>query len=275
MAALRVSLVTLSDFAVRTASTAALAPMILFIVWIGEWVFFLLLLTSIVLLASEWNRLTGGSGAVFSNMMFVVLAGGSLALAWFFGYIEALVVVAAAVGVEALLAWRKKRNVPFAAFGPIYIIVPLLALMWLRGQPVVGIGSVVWLFLVVWSTDIFAYLIGGTLHSAKLAPSISPGKTWAGLIGGVTCAGLAGGIAGAYLLSIDAFVFETWSTGIQLGIFIGVTAQIGDLGESWLKRLRMLKDSGRIIPGHGGLLDRVDGLMTSAPMMAVLVWVVG
>ncbi|PPR36925.1 MAG: hypothetical protein CFH35_01659, partial [Alphaproteobacteria bacterium MarineAlpha9_Bin5] len=79
MAALRVSLVTLSDFAVRTASTAALAPMILFIVWIGEWVFFLLLLTSIVLLASEWNRLTGGSGAAFSNMTFVVLAGGSLA----------------------------------------------------------------------------------------------------------------------------------------------------------------------------------------------------
>lgn len=217
----------------------------------------------------------GDSRRPSENILFGTLAVGSLASGWFLGYPEALLAATVAMCTESFLAWRKNRNVLLAAFGAIYVIFPFLALIWLRTQPVIGATAVVWLLVVVWATDVFAYLFGRTLGGMKLAPSISPQKTWSGFVGGISCAGLVGGATGAYLLSRHDFVFDTWTASILWGIFISFTAQIGDLGESWLKRLRMLKDSGNVIPGHGGLLDRVDGLMISTPIMAVLVWTTG
>ncbi|PPR15296.1 MAG: Phosphatidate cytidylyltransferase [Alphaproteobacteria bacterium MarineAlpha9_Bin7] len=270
MAAPGVNSLVFNNLCIRAASVMILAPTILFITWMGGGVFFLALVAVSILLVFEWDKLSGASDTVLKNIGFAILVGGALAAAWWYGYFEAFVVLVAAVTVATVLARHKGRNIFLAAFGPVYIILPILSLMWLRRHPEVGFGSVVWLFLVVWANDVSAYLIGGVLGGAKLAPNISPGKTWAGSVGGVICAGLVGGLASEYFLGTK--IVDTVALGILLGAFIGIIAQIGDLGESWLKRRSRIKDSGQLIPGHGGLFDRIDGLIISAPILAFLVW---
>ena len=265
----------LSNFVLRTGSAIVLAPAILWIVWQGGGVFFLLLLTVILLLTPEWDRLMGPSTGGSTNVVFATFGVGSLLAGWFVGYVEALLLATVATCSLAFLAWCRNRKALLAGFGTIYIILPFLSLIWLRNQPEIGATVVVWLFLVVWASDVFAYLIGRTVGGVKLAPSISPRKTWAGLFGGLGGAGFIGGVTGAYLIAFQEFVFDTWALSVFCGILVGFLAQIGDLWESWLKRRRMLKDSGNIIPGHGGLLDRLDGLLISTPAMAVLVWTNG
>ena len=270
MVAPGVNSLKLNNLYTRAASVMILAPTILLITWIGGGVFFFTLVAVSILLVFEWDKLSGASDTVLKNIGLAILVVGALAAAWWYGYFEAFVVLVAAVTVETALSVYKGRNISLAAFGPVYIIFPILSLMWLRRHPEVGFESVVWLFLVVWATDISAYLIGGLLGGAKLAPNISPGKTWSGSVGGVICAGLVGGLASEYFL--ESKIIDTVALGIFLGAFIGIVAQIGDLGESWLKRRSRIKDSGQLIPGHGGLFDRIDGLIISAPILAFLLW---
>jgi phosphatidate cytidylyltransferase len=126
----------------------------------------------------------------------------------------------------------------------------LLVLEWAR------FDLVLWAMLVTWSTDIFAYFAGRSIGGPKLAPKISPNKTWAGLIGGMAGAGVVGAIA-AYLFELDLLF-------MLAGAPMGLLAQLGDLYESRVKRRLGVKDSGSILPGHGGVLDRVDGLLPVA-----------
>ena len=127
---------------------------------------------------------------------------------------------------------------------------------------------VFWLLAVVWATDIGAYFAGRGIGGPKLAPSISPNKTWAGLIGGALSAGLVGTLA-AGLTDSDATLL------VVGGMILAVVAQGGDLLESWCKRHFGVKDSSHIIPGHGGILDRVDGLLAVLPVVFLYYWVVG
>ena len=151
-----------------------------------------------------------------------------------------------------------------AAVGIAYVGIPVLGLVWLRLQPAFGLAAVLFLFLAVWVTDIGAYAVGRTVGGPKLAPRISPGKTWSGLIGGVTLSGLTGAAFAAY-------VGEASSVRLGLvAVVLGVAAQIGDLFESALKRRSGLKDSSTIIPGHGGLLDRVDGLVAAVALVTLI-----
>lgn len=160
------------------------------------------------------------------------------------------------------LGWRLS---PWLAFGVVYVGVPMLAFQWLRetddGQ---GLAHVGWLVLVIIATDCFAYASGRLLGGPKLAPAISPGKTWSGLIGGVAGAGLTAMLAASLMVG--------WSVTelFVLGALLALVAQAGDLFESWLKRRAGCKDSGTLIPGHGGLLDRLDGYMTATPVFALL-----
>jgi phosphatidate cytidylyltransferase len=148
------------------------------------------------------------------------------------------------------------------AAGFLYALVPALAVLWIREIPSLGLSMVVWVFVVVWSTDIGAFFAGRAIGGPKLAPSISPNKTFAGLIGGMVSAGLAGwawvdfsGVPSLFL----------W-----LGPPLALAAQAGDLFESWLKRRAKAKDSGTWLPGHGGLLDRADGLVVVAPLTVLI-----
>ena len=144
--------------------------------------------------------------------------------------------------------------------GFLYALVPALALLWIRERSPVGVELLLWVFITTWSVDIGAYFAGRTIGGPKLAPAISPNKTWAGLIGGMIAAALFGGLW-AWLLQLPAIL-------LLLAAPFAVAAQIGDLFESWLKRRAGVKDSGTWLPGHGGALDRLDGLVVVATLTA-------
>jgi phosphatidate cytidylyltransferase len=144
--------------------------------------------------------------------------------------------------------------------GFLYALVPALALLWIRDRAPQGLELLLWVFIVTWSTDIGAFFAGRAIGGPRLAPSISPNKTIAGLVGGMLSAALAG-YAWAELTSLSAALFV-------LAPVFAVAAQAGDLFESGLKRRAGVKDSGSWLPGHGGALDRLDGLVVVATLTA-------
>ena len=145
--------------------------------------------------------------------------------------------------------------------GFFYALLPALSLLWIRDRSADKLDLLLWVFIVTWSTDIGAYFVGRAIGKRKLAPSISPGKTVEGLVGGVIAATLLGGVW--------AFVLELPPALFVLAPIFALFAQAGDLFESWMKRRAGLKDSGSWLPGHGGLLDRLDGLVPVAVLTAL------
>ncbi len=155
---------------------------------------------------------------------------------------------AAVAAAGAVLGLASRRLTMFGGY--LYVAIPAFALLVLSW---VWFAIVLWTMLVTWATDIFAYFAGRSIGGAKLAPRISPNKTWAGLIGGVAGAALVGAITAKAFAMGSPF---SWAGGLM-----ALIAQAGDLYESWLKRRAGVKDSGTILPGHGGALDRLDGLL--------------
>ncbi|MBF0392486.1 MAG: phosphatidate cytidylyltransferase, partial [Alphaproteobacteria bacterium] len=171
------------------------------------------------------------------------------------------------VAGEGLL--RHRPATAWLAWGVFYIGIPVTSLVWLRGLPEGGRAALIWLFLVIWATDIGAYAAGRSIGGPLLAPRVSPKKTWAGLIGGMISAAVVGAVA-ARLLGHPSMLPLAAFSGMM-----AVVAQIGDLGESWVKRRFGVKDSSNVIPGHGGVFDRVDGLIAAAPVVALAAWAAG
>jgi phosphatidate cytidylyltransferase len=185
----------------------------------------------------------------------------ALAAALLGGYPFAILV--AIVSVIMFYEWRRivaGWGFGWKAAGFVYALVPALALLWIRDRAPQGFELVLWVFIVTWATDIGAYFAGRAIGGPKLAPSISPNKTIAGLVGGMLSAGLAGFAWAefAHLPGILIFLAPVFALG----------AQIGDLFESGLKRRAGIKDSGGWLPGHGGALDRLDGLVVVATLTA-------
>jgi phosphatidate cytidylyltransferase len=177
------------------------------------------------------------------------------------GYAFALLSAGAATAV--FYEWTKLTRgwgISWNVGGFAYALAAALSLLWIRERADNGVALVLWVFIVVWSTDIGAYFTGRTIGGPKLAPAISPGKTWAGFYGGVVAASLLGG-AWAYFEQLFPTVF-------LLAPLFSVASQGGDLFESWMKRRAGVKDSGRWLPGHGGVFDRVDGLLPVAILTA-------
>jgi phosphatidate cytidylyltransferase len=145
--------------------------------------------------------------------------------------------------------------------GFVYGLLPALSLLWIRDRSHDQLILLFWVFIVTWATDIGAYFVGRTLGRRKLAPSVSPGKTVEGLYGGIAAATLLGG---AWALH-----FHLKTPLLVLAPLFAVAAQCGDLFESWMKRRAGVKDSGGWLPGHGGILDRLDGLVPVAVLTAL------
>ena len=172
----------------------------------------------------------------------------------------------AAVATAMLWEWRQLTRhwgINWSVAGFVYAAVPAIALIWIRLiEPANQFPNLLlWAFIVTWATDIGAYIVGRAVGRHKLAPSVSPGKTVEGLIGGLIVATIAGG----------AWVMDRSLSPTLFGlapVFAGA-AQAGDLFESWIKRQAGVKDSGHWLPGHGGLLDRVDGLVPVAVLTAL------
>jgi phosphatidate cytidylyltransferase len=177
----------------------------------------------------------------------------------------AFAVVVAAVATAVFYEWTrltKGWGAGWYVAGFLYAGLAALALLWVRERAdnADGLRLLLWVFIVVWSVDIGAYFSGRAIGGPKLAPSISPGKTWAGFYGGVAAATVLGG---AWVLTTGLDVVL-----LLLAPLFAAAAQGGDLFESWMKRRAGVKDSGRWLPGHGGVFDRVDGLLPVAILTA-------
>ena len=148
----------------------------------------------------------------------------------------------------------------FSALGLLLVIGAIGGLWYIRQN--LGMTAALWVFGMVWATDIGAYFAGRAFGGARLAPTISPSKTWSGLVGGMIAALIASATIGdrGQIIGVPLWI----------GLFLGLLAQLGDLGESWMKRRAGVKDSGKLIPGHGGIFDRVDGLLPVALILGAL-----
>ena len=248
-----------SDLKARALVGVLLIALALGLLWQGGWWFTGLVAAGVLLIFAEW-AVMHGVPRTWRLVGLAVLAaccaatqGGAL-LAALIG------LAAAAVGLGLLVRLFKVCDARWIAGGLLYAGLPAIALIWLRAQPQ-GFGLVLWVLTLVWATDIFAYFAGRAIGGPKIAPKISPKKTWAGLVGGVIGAMIVGGGVADYA-GFPAPLFATLSGGLA------VAAQAGDFFESWLKRRVGVKDSGTLLPGHGGIMDRVDGLVPVAVLVA-------
>ncbi len=201
----------------RVISAAAMAAIALVTLWLGGWIFMIVVIASALQMLREWDALTANEHKY-----------------WHIG-------------------------------GVAYAAIPCACMIWLRsfsGAPVLFI------ILVVCATDIGAYFTGREIGGPKLAPTLSPSKTWSGLGGGMIAAALVATICTSF-----APYPASAPVAFILGGLLAIVAQGGDLFESWLKRRAGVKDSGNLIPGHGGLLDRVDGLVAALPVYTLLFWI--
>ncbi len=253
---------------VRCLWALILAPPALAALYFGPPYSDILILAVGAIGAWEWARLCGGgtaglSGAIVIAAVVAAVVAGALGAHAVGGWLVA------AGAMAAILAASHER--PASALwygaGAAYLGSACLAFSWLRSD--FERALVLWLIAVVWATDTGAYLVGRRLGGPKLAPAISPGKTWSGLAGGVGAAALTGLVAAK--LHDDGRVV----TLVTASMVLALVAQVGDLFESSLKRRFGAKDSSTLIPGHGGVLDRVDGILAAVLALGGALWLTG
>lgn len=229
--------------------------------WLGGIAFWLLAVVIALFMMAEWadlHKVTAREKRLAQYSLSVplaVMAPASLVLE-----VHDFFALGLLAGAGFFVAAVTRRS-PLGA-GVVYCGLPVLALMFIRRQEE-GLVWAFWALSIVWATDIGAFFAGRTIGGPKLAPRLSPSKTWAGLIGGVLLASVVAGL-------LHARFGLPWRMTLASPA-LAVVAQGGDLFESWLKRRAGVKDSGNILPGHGGVLDRLDGVVPVAPLAALLV----
>jgi phosphatidate cytidylyltransferase len=258
------------NFLRRTASAAVLAPLAIGVAFIGGWVLVAACTVIAVLVLWEWSTL------VTRVADWRILAPGLAALcaAAVLAQVDAPGLAIAAVGLGGFAAAAAMAMPPagrqsaagvfWPVAGVVYAGIVLISPIVLRRDPQMGFAALAFLFATVWSTDIFAYLAGRRLGGPLLAPRLSPKKTWSGAMGG-----LAGGVvAGALVAYASAGTYPV-AAGV-LALILSIAAQGGDLLESSVKRRFGAKDTSTLIPGHGGVMDRVDGFLVAALIAVVI-----
>lgn len=253
-----------SDLGLRSLSAVVLAPVVLAALYLGgawaQWLFALFA----VLMALEYVSIVHGSDKrqfalhAMAGLSAVLLSSAGWTLA-----VIGIIVVATLISVAMRRGQSGHVNAWWVLSGVPYIATPTMALVLLRDDAEWGWSALFWLAVVVWATDIGAYFAGRIIGGRKLAPRLSPKKTWAGLIGGMVTASAAA-FAVCHYLALPAVVPSL------IAPVLAVIAQAGDVYESALKRHFNLKDASNIIPGHGGVLDRVDGLIAAAVVAAAV-----
>ncbi|MBL4789213.1 MAG: CDP-archaeol synthase [Kordiimonadaceae bacterium] len=235
-------------------------------VYFGGWYFVAFLTLGGVLMATEWVSLTITKNGLFFLATISTLVAIEAIVFWqaTVNFVPALSFLAVSTLVGAIIVKSPiSSQVGWFIAGIGYVGMPILSLTWLRG--VDHWPLVTWVLFVVFATDVGGYVFGKNIGGPKLAPRLSPKKTWSGLLGGMLLSAIIG-----YLFHITLDVMASATTIILVSALLAVWAQIGDLVESGIKRHFDVKDSGALIPGHGGLLDRVDGLVFVAPAVVLL-----
>jgi phosphatidate cytidylyltransferase len=249
-----------SDLKPRVAAAVAMGSLALATAWIGGFVFAVFWWLASIVLLWEWQRLVGGA-----QLAERVAVGGLLvALSALCALHNSILGVGAALVLGAVaVGWLAgRREGIWAAVGAIYAGALVASAVLLRISPSFGLASILWMFAVVWGTDIAAYFAGRLIGGPRLWPSVSPGKTWAGAI--------VGALAGAVL----GLMLAAWTNRLAalfwLGLATAIVSELGDLFESALKRRFGVKDSSGLIPGHGGLMDRLDAFVAASVFAAVV-----
>lgn len=263
-----------SDLRKRVLSAMVLGPAALACIWMGATPFAAMVAIAVAILAWEWVHLCGRRARVLPGLavpLVVLIAGG-------FAVADHVRIALAILAGGFLATWWCAQTMPHGltqpakrlAVGVLYIGLAGIALIELRHDGDVGRGNVLFLFLVVWASDIGAYAAGRMFGGPKLAPAISPNKTWSGAMGGLVAVVVVG------LACALTFTPGTaWLPVVVVALVLGVFTQAGDLLESAIKRHFQVKDTSSLIPGHGGLLDRLDGLLAAAPAAAAISFALG
>lgn len=262
-----------TNLGLRVASAVVLIPAVIAAVLGGEVFdvlqgrheglpYLLLVSIGVALLAIEW----GGMSAPRAPVRVAAAVTAAVLAAVFLGYRDHFVLGWMAIVVGTLAAALVARGLaerPIdSGYGVLYIAPAALCLIWLRSTNQ-GPWWTLMLLAATWAADIGAFAVGSTLKGPKLWPRFSPNKTWSGFIGGL----VAAMVTGALMAALPYFALNLWAAAL-IGLAVGLATMAGDLWESALKRRFGVKDSGDLIPGHGGLLDRVDGLMFAVVVMA-------
>jgi phosphatidate cytidylyltransferase len=245
----------------RIAAALVLAPGAIALAYLGGWPWACLVTAVAIGLFVEWLSIVGAARdwrVMFVGGVPLAAAGLGLALGRLDGALAALLL--GLMGV-ALLSPPASRRWTSSGFG--YAAAALVASILVRADPVQGFTALVLILLIVWVTDIGGYFAGRGIGGPKLWPRVSPKKTWAGALGGfIGSLAIAAGFA--------AFGFGKWAPLLTLAATLSIVSQLGDLFESAVKRQFGVKDSSQIIPGHGGLLDRLDGFVAAVAFAAVV-----
>lgn len=246
--------------AARILSGLVLAAAAFGLAWAGLLPFAVLVLAVALSMSWEWSRVVRGEGwdlTLAVHGLAVVVAVGLAS----FGFV-ALGVAVLMIATIIVLALEFGSHPILSGLGVMYAGLPAVSLLWLRSSEPLGFLAVVFIVLVVAATDTAAFAAGRLIGGPRLAPRISPNKTWSGLAGGVLVAAL---VAAAFAAAIGAPTLPMAAAGLLMGL----VAQAGDLGESALKRAFNVKDASQLLPGHGGFMDRMDGLVTVSIAVAI------
>ncbi len=251
-----------SALAARVAVALPLLLVAIAAIWLGGLAFSLLVALGVCLILWEWGAMHNSpAGWRLPGLLLLLAITAQAHLGQPQHALALLAIVAALTLIAARLAKLPAGRRLTA--GLLYAGLPAIALITLRSNPN-GFHLVLWTMGIVWATDIFAYFAGRAIGGPKLWPALSPNKTWAGLIGGMAGAAIVAAIYGHF-----AAFPQRWPLLLLIGAGLAAVAQSGDLFESWLKRRAGVKDSGRILASHGGVMDRVDGLIPVAILVAL------
>lgn len=250
------------DFLNRVIWGALLAVVAVAFDYMGHVPFAILVGFIAVLMSWEWGRLVRSIDIDAAHVLHAASVAVAVLLAAL-GY-PALGLATLVAGAVTILPLRFGESALLSSLGVLYVGIPAIALLWLRWDEPYGFLAILLVFIVVWSTDTAAYATGRTVGGPKLWQAISPNKTWSGLIGGIVAAGVA---AAVFAQFVDG------ASAVRLGLVgmaLGAVSQAGDLAESALKRRFGAKDASHLIPGHGGVMDRMDGLVAAATLAALV-----
>lgn len=261
----------------RILSVLVLLPIALGAMWYGSPYFEALVSIIVVFTCFEWVGLICNKQQLRPDLLnrltflFLITLVGLIFFLAIGNYILASLTFLSTFASTYIVKRKISGNVYRWWFYGFFVLgLPYISILWLRSLPGLGRELIFFLFIITWVTDSLAFFAGNVFKGPKLTPKISPNKTWSGSIAGLLGAALIGGLAP---LTLGSATFASFSPKlIFVAILISIAVQIGDLLESWAKRLFGVKDSSNLIPGHGGFLDRLDGLFLSTPLLALIIY---